>query len=219
MSRAQVPQSAIDASVWFILGCSLNADSPQTPAAQAAEPELVQAVTIMLDNQESAQLAPTVLNTIQAVRERLRADASLTISATRYDQLRTEFLTTHQIHSGKGRTLWPVGSTTALKRAGGSWSAALAQAGLATSSTPKNSTFGKARFTAEQFQSAIADFTAAADDAGRSPTYQAYVKWQGEQKQQGRTDRPSGAAIRNTYGSWSAALAPKGDQHQDRDRP
>lgn len=207
MSRAQVPRSAIDASLWFVLGRSLNADTPQTPGAEALEPELVDSVCTMLNEQGSAPLAPSVLDTIQAGRERLRTDSSLTLSATRYDQLRTEFLTAHEVHGGKGRTLWPVGSTTALKRAEGSWSAALARAGLATSFTPKNSKFGKARFTAEQFQSAIADFAAAAEAAGFSATYQAYVTWQGEQKQQGRTDRPSGAAIRNTYGSWSAALA------------
>lgn len=207
MSRAQVPRSAVDASLWFILGRSLTADTPATPGRQALDPQLVQAVTTMLNDQGSAPLAATVLDTIQAGRERLETDASLTLSTARYDQLRTAFLTAHQIHGGKGRTLWPVGSTTALKRAGGSWNAALEQAGLATSSTPKNSTFGKARFTAEDFQSAVADFAAAADDAGSAATYQGYVKWQGEQKLRGRSDRPSGAAIRNAYGSWSAALA------------
>lgn len=214
MSRAQVPRSAVDASLWFMLGRSLTADSPVTPGDQALDPQLIDAVTTMLHDQGAASLVPTVLDTIQAGRERLGADTSLTLSASRYDQLRTEFLTAHQIHGGKGRTLWPVGSTTALKRAGGSWNTALDQAGLATSSAPKNTTFGKARFTAEEFQSAVADFAAAADDAGSAATYQGYVKWQGEQKQRGRSDRPSGAAIRNAYGSWSAALAAQGDQRQ-----
>lgn len=214
MSRAAVPRSAVDASVWFMLGRSLNVTTSETPGSDALEPQLIEAVSSMLQAQGSADLATTVLDTIQAGRERLGADSTLTLSAARYDQLRSEFIAANQIHSGKGLTLWPVGSTTALKRAGGSWNAALAQAGLATVSTPKNSTFGKARFTAEAFQSAVADFAAAADDAGSAATYQGYVTWQREQKQQGRSDRPSGAAIRNAYGSWSAALAAHGDQRQ-----
>lgn len=214
MSRAQVPRSAVDASLWFMLGRSRTADTPVTPGREALDPQLIEAVTTMLNDQGSAPLVPAVLDTIQAGRERLGADPSLSLSASRYDQLRADFLTAHRIQGGKGRTLWPVGSTTALKRAGGSWNAALNQAGLATSSTPKNSRFGKARFTAEEFQSAVADFAAAADDAGSAATFQGYVKWQGEQKRAGRSDRPSGAAIRNAYGSWSAALAARGDQQR-----
>src|SRR5699024_2016450 len=203
--RAQMPQSAIDAGVWFILGRSLGVSAPHTSGAPSLDSELVETVTTMLEEQGSAELAATVLDTIRAARERLRAHPSLTVSATRYDQLRAQFLSAHQVHGGKGRVLWPVGSTTALKRAG-SWSAALAQAGLSTSSTPKSSKFGRARFSPEQFQSAMAEFAATAEETGFSPTYQAYVRWQGEQKGQGRTDLPSGAAVRNTFGSWSAAL-------------
>lgn len=217
MSRAQVPRSAIDASLWFVLGRSLTAEGSQTQQAQTAkaaalDADVVEVVSRMLSEQGAAQLTETVLSTIRAGREHLAHDAALTLSAKRYDELRAEFIDQHMLDGGKGRTLWPVGSTTALKRAGGSWNAALSQAGLATSAKPQAAGFGKARFSAEQFQAAIRDFNAACEDAGSAPTYQAYGQWQRGQKQQGRSDRPSGAAIRNTYGSWKAALASDGTQ-------
>lgn len=210
MARAQVPRSAIDASLWFILGRSIEAESPRSPVAEALDPELAAAVAQMLTEQGAEHLAGAVLDTMQAARERLRDEPSLTLSAKRYDELRTEFIDEHGLDGGKGRTLWPVGSSTALKRAGGSWSAALSHAGLATSAKPATSGFGKARFSAADFHAAITDFMADCQHAGSALTYQHYVQWQREQKQQGRADRPSGAAIRNTYGSWKAALASDG---------
>lgn len=223
MSRAQVPRSAIDASLWFILGRSLTAEGSQTGQTQPAEAavldaELVEVVSRMLSEQGAQQLTETVLGTIRAGREHLDHDPALTLSAKRYDELRAEFIDQHMLDGGKGRTLWPVGSTTALKRAGGSWNAALSQAGLGTSAKPQAAGFGKARFTAEQFHTAISDFQAACEDAGSAPTYQAYGQWQRDQKQQGRSDRPSGAAIRNTYGSWKAALASQEGQSSGTNR-
>lgn len=206
MSRAQVPVEAINASLWFLLARSRTAESD--PGAEPADLQasVVESVTAMLKDQGSGALVDEVLTTVKRGFGLCRLDPAATLSAGRYDQLRTEFIAEHAIEAGKGRTLWPVGSTTALKRAGGSWSAALAEAGLAPSSKPTAAGFGKARFTTEQFAAAIGDFRAACAESGAPQTYRAYVEWQRQQKQQGRSDLPSGAAVRNAYGSWTAAL-------------
>lgn len=211
MVKAQVPEDAVTASLLFLLGRSLDAQAPEAPSSQLPK-ALVEAVREMLTNQDAAALAPLVLDTIQATRERLRQDPSLTISAKRYDDLRRDFVAAHGIESGKGKSLWPVGSTTILKRSGGSWSKAVAAAGIAPSAQPRASSFGRSRITAEQFQSAVVEFTAEAAQKGSTPTYQAYVQWRKQQQEEGRgAELPSGAAIRNTFGSWNAAISSNGD--------
>lgn len=206
MSRDQVPHAAITAGLWFMLGRSLDSPQPQASAQRTLGEDTISAVTQMLTDQGAAGLVPEVLDTVQAGREHAEQDASATLSAKRYDQLRADFLAAHTIQAGKGRTLWPVGSTTALKRTGGSWNAALSSAGLAVSAKPTAAGFGRARFTQEQFDAAIGEFAAHCVEVGTPATYQRYVAWHREQKSAGRNDLPSGAAIRNTYGSWSAAL-------------
>ncbi|WP_120002849.1 hypothetical protein [Nesterenkonia muleiensis] len=210
MSRAQVPQSAIDASLWVILGHSLADKTPPSAGSQPVPAEASEAVGRMLAEQGSAELESAVLETIRAGLHALGRDPSLTLSASRYDALRGEFMDSHRIHAGKGRTLWPVGSTTILKRASGSWSQALAHAGLAVSAETRPAGFGRARFTSEQFSAAIFDFTSQALREGSSTSYQNYVAWRKRQQQAGRTDLPSGPAIRNSFGSWSAALDQEG---------
>lgn len=210
MGRAPVPRSAIDASLWVILGHSLADKIPPPAGSQPVPPEASVAVARMLAEQGSAELESTALETIRAGLHALAQDPSLTVSASRYDTLRGEFIDSHRIDAGKGRTLWPVGSTTILKRASGSWSQALAEAGLATSAEPRPAGFGRARFAPEQFSAAIFDFTSQALREGSSTSYQNYVAWRKRQQQGGRTDLPSGPAIRNSFGSWSAALDQEG---------
>lgn len=210
MSKAPVPRSAIDASLWFMLGRSLAEAAPTLLDSQQVPGEAAEVVTQMLADQDSAELTSQVLETIGAGLHALDQDPSLSLSAARYDTLRREFIDSHSIHSGKGRSLWPVGSSTILKRASGSWSQALADAGLAASAESRPAGFGRARFTPEQFSAAVADFTAQAQREGTSTSYQNYLTWRKRQQQAGRTDLPSGPAVRNSFGSWNAALEQEG---------
>lgn len=206
MSKSQVSQQAIDASLWFILGRSLPEGASLPADSQSVPPEAIEAVSQMLDEQGSAELVSLVLQTLHTGLHHLKQNPSLTLSAARYDKLRGEFIEQHSIEAGKGRTLWPVGGTTILKRASGSWSQALSKAGLAASAGSRPAGFGRARFTPEQFSQAIAEFTAQAQRDGTSTSYQNFVTWRKGQLEAGSTDIPSGPAIRNTFGSWSTAL-------------
>lgn len=160
----------------------------------------------MLHDQGTPELVSDALERVRSGRAALSLDPSLSISAQRYERMRTDFLATHGIKAGKGRNIWPVGSTTILKRAGGSWSSALTSAGLAASTAPRASGFGRAKFTPEQFAAAVRDFVAEAAVQATSTSYQNYVDWRKQQRDAGRDDLPSGPSLRNTYGSWSAAL-------------
>lgn len=202
MSASPVPEAAIEGSLLFVLGYGRSSAST-TPALGA---ELSKSITEMLQNQGTPELAPEVLKAVRAGRSALEKDPSLSISAQRYERVRSEFLTAHDISSGKGRNVWPVGSTTILKRAGGSWSEALKSVGFAVSSGKRASGFGAARFTPEQFAAAVRGFTEDAAEQGTTTSYQNYVDWRKRQLDAGRTGLPSGPALRNTYGSWSTAL-------------
>lgn len=206
MSKSQVSQYAIDTSLWFILGRSLPEGASRPDDSPSLPPEAAEEVTQMLEEQGSAELQTVVLETIRTGLRGVKQDPSLTLSASRYEKLRGEFIEEHQIDAGKGKALWPVGGTTILKRASGSWSQALAHAGLAASTGPRPTGFGKARFTPEQFSQAIAEFTEQAQREGTSTSYQNFVSWRKDKLGTGRKDIPSGPSIRNTFGSWSSAL-------------
>lgn len=202
MAVPPVPSGAVEASLLFAVGRS----RPPAPTVRLS-PELSSGVSEMLGTQGSPELIPEALDAVRAARAALDHDSTLTISAQRYERVRSEFLDAHGIRSGKGMNIWPVGRTTILKRAGGSWSEALRSAGLAVTTGPQATGFGAAKFTQEQFATAVRDFTKDAAARGASTSYQNYVDWRKRQRDAGRTDLPSGPSLRNTYGSWSSALS------------
>lgn len=218
MPSPAVSDAAVRASLFFAVGKNLPASGNQpgndrlssqkksASADKSLDPDIAQAVTHMLAEQGTGELTHSVLETIQAGKRAVSGNSQVSISAQRYDQVRKEFLSAHGITAGKGKSVWPVGSRTILKQSGGSWSQALREAGLAASSRNTSSAFGAARFTPDQFTAALQDFATASAESGNSTSYQNYVSWRKAQQDQGRADLPSGPSIRNTYGSWNAAL-------------
>lgn len=206
MAAPSVSDSAITASLLFAIGLGRNRDPQSAPLAH----ELQDTVTQMLQDQGAAEKIPQALEAVRAGRDAVAADPSLSLSAQKYAQLRAQFLETQGAAPARGRNVWPVGASTILKRASGSWSAALQKVGLAASSRARPSGFGSARFTQEQFRAALRDFTANGGRAGFTTSYQSYVDWRTREQQRGRSDLPSGPSIRNSYGSWNAALQQDG---------
>lgn len=208
MAAPSVSQDAITASLLFAIGVGRT---PERESPALAE-DLRDTVTQMLQDQGAAGSISQALDAVRAGRDAVASNPSLSLSAARYQTLRSEFLAAQPAAPGRGRNVWPVGASTILKRAEGSWSAALRDVGLATSTRATPSGFGSARFSADQFRSALRDFTATGAQAGFTTSYQSYVDWRKAAQQGGRTDLPSGPSIRNTYGSWSAALEQDGVQ-------
>lgn len=198
-----VPDSALHASLLFAVGHGRTAP----PADLEVPSEMLESVLTMLEHQGTPHVGSLVVEAVRVGKVRLQSDPELTISAKKYTEVRSEFITAHRIESSKGKQIWPVGATTILKRAGGSWNEALRAAGFAISRHRMPQGFGSARFTPAQFAAALRDFRQDAARGNFSTKLQNYVEWRKDLLAQGRTDIPSGPAVRNFYGSWSSALA------------
>ncbi|GAB3847069.1 hypothetical protein [Nesterenkonia populi] len=202
MPSAPVTDAALRASLLFAVAERRSAPS----AVSALDDEMVSEVSELLRRQGSAEVIEGVLSSIGAGRRSVQTDPSLSISAQKYDRIRRDFLAEHGLDGAKGRSVWPVSSTTILKRAGGSWNQALRQVGLAVSEQRAEGTFGAAKFSPGHFRSALRKFQQHASESGSSTSYQNYLRWRKAHAAAGREDLPSGAAIRNAYGTWKAAL-------------
>lgn len=149
---------------------------------------------------DAALVARTVTEVAEAIGSIRRRDAKPGLTAARYDAERTALLRHLGIGSGKGASVWPPTSQTAVQRFG-SWNDALTAAGLATSSTGRAK--GQLRFDAAAYGRAIAAFVADCESRGVGATYKEY----GEYATAHKGEVPSAAAVRKFYGSWNAALA------------
>lgn len=130
------------------------------------------------------------------------------LSATQYDKARAEYLEEHRIAARTGVSVWPPTSQTLMKRLGnGSWAAAMAALGLTANSGRSR---GSGSFSADDYRDAIVRFLSAAADVAdttvTSDSFAQYTTWAKAQTASG-TKRPSGAAIRQHFGSWETAKA------------
>ncbi|GAA4285518.1 hypothetical protein GCM10022261_30490 [Brevibacterium daeguense] len=107
-------------------------------------------------------------------------------------------------HSGDaGHRLWPPTSQTVRKRLGSNyWNEALSALGYPVSG--RGRARGAARYSPDDFVTAVADFLAAAARDGSSTSFVAYEAWNRDQRRESRI-RPSGAAVRSHFGGWQAA--------------
>lgn len=201
MPQHLVPNSVIEASLLFAVGYDSPAGDPAVlPETMTAE------LHEALAAQDCAHLAEEVFGTVAAGWQLRAGTQGTTIAVNRYSTLRRRFLDSHGLKPIKGKNVWPVGSTTILKRYGGSWSQALQAFGFQASDNFRPAGFGAPRFSEEKFLQALRDFVKDAYDKGYLTSYQNYVSWRKEQVAQGRKDLPSGPTMRNTYGTWAKAL-------------
>ncbi|QEH92163.1 hypothetical protein FV141_00385 [Dermacoccus abyssi] len=128
------------------------------------------------------------------------------LSAAQYDSARADYLAEKRIAAKPGVAIWPPTSQTLMKRLGnGSWSTAMTSLGLTTNS---GRTRGTGSFSDDDYRFAVAEFLdAAADDDNRSVTsdsFAQYTAWAKARTAAG-AKRPSGAAVRQHFGSWEVA--------------
>lgn len=127
------------------------------------------------------------------------------LSAVQYDKARSAYLAEERIVAKPGVAVWPPTSQTLMKRLGdGSWSAAMAHLGLAVNSGRAR---GAGSFTDDDYLASVTEFLSAATDAGdtsiTSDSFVEYTAWAKAASDGAR--RPSGAAVRQHFGSWDAA--------------
>lgn len=136
---------------------------------------------------------------IAAGIDKARSNPQLHLPAQRYDRMRTRLLDDLEIPHGPGKHAWPPSSQTVMKRLDRSWNEVLKLVGLdpiTRRSAPRR------RYEAEDYQDAISSFHAWAQQTGNDPSYASYQRWLEDEK----VRRPSGASVRQHYGSWADAI-------------
>ncbi|MDT3766997.1 hypothetical protein QS713_02815 [Gleimia hominis] len=123
------------------------------------------------------------------------------LSVTRYDAVRRLVLRDLRLQSAKGKQLWPPTSQTIIARLGGRWSLALEQVGLDAGSDGK---LGRANvtFSPEDRVKALRTFINECEEQNQVASYAAYTEWARESDNR----VPSGASMRQIYGTWKHAL-------------
>ncbi|WP_349827831.1 hypothetical protein [Brevibacterium litoralis] len=139
-----------------------------------------------------------------------------TLSAAAYDRGRAEVLDGGSGASGAGSTsragsrVWPPTSQTVRKVLGGGyWNEAMDAVGYSAGASGAGNAGrarGSGRFSPEDYRAVMRTFLAHVEEAGGSASFAAFTAWAKEENTAGRR-HPSGAAVRNHFGSWEDAKA------------
>ena len=196
-------KEAVAAGIWFLLGSNLNLGPDYGWAAVNLDLNLMSEVRAAL---ESAEVSPedvaTILGVVGAARRHVVEYPSASITGARYQELREELVVALGLVSRQGAFPWPPTRQTVMKRFGG-WNEALEAMGIGT--TKQGRSKGLLKFTREDYDDAVSDFCFYAKAAETNATFAAYDDWVKEELAAGRS-RPSGASVRNVYGTWADAL-------------
>ena len=136
---------------------------------------------------------------IGAALDAIDADPTLTLTAKQYDDERVRLAERYQVDTGRGQLLWPPTSQTIIKRFNGYWNDALSHVGFRVQTGRKR---GGLKFSDQDYLNALRNFATWASRQSISPSYKAYQTWV---KECGDAKVPSGAAIRQRFGSWRTA--------------
>lgn len=196
-------KEALAAGVWYLLGAELGLAPAPEWAAVNLDLSLMSELRAAL---ESAEATPsdvaTILGVIGAAQKHLIERPAASITGKRYDELRDELVVALGLVSRQGAFPWPPSRQTVMKRFGG-WNEALEAMGVGT--TTQGRPKGLLKFTREDYDDALRDFCVFSAAGETNATYAAYDVWVKQELAAGR-DRPSGASIRNIYGTWLDAV-------------
>lgn len=206
-SKAQIDdifsKEALAAGIWFLLGSDRRLSPDREWAAVNLDLSLISELRAAL---ESAEASPddvaTILGVIGAAQRHVSESPSASITGARYQELRDELVVALGLVSRQGAFPWPPTRQTVMKRFGG-WNEALETMGIGT--TTQGRPKGLLKFTREDYDDAVRDFCFLASAAKTNATYAAYDEWVKQEVAAGRS-RPSGASVRNVYGTWADAL-------------
>lgn len=195
--------AALEAGVWFLLGSALSLKPDLSWAATNLSQELLDELgTHLVEASVTPEELATILGIIGATQRKALDDPTLTITGSRYNELRGELLDAMGLESAKGAKPWPPTRQTLQKRYDG-WNDALESMGLATARLGRQK--GLLVFSEEDYAQSIVDFIADALRAHTEQTFANYGEWVQAQLAAGLR-RPSPASIRNFYGAWLSAL-------------
>ncbi|MBR6459310.1 MAG: 5'-methylthioadenosine/S-adenosylhomocysteine nucleosidase [Actinomycetaceae bacterium] len=178
----------------FSVANDLTSGDPETVPDSLREAVEAQA------GDDKQKFVKPVLERIAAAQAAIAADSSMTLTASQYEKSRKYMINASGVKTERGSLVWPPTSQTIIKRFGGYWNDALSSIGLNVLSGRKR---GGLRFTEKSYISALRSFAAWCARNSVSPSYKAYTQWVAKTDKKGKV--PSGAAIRQRYGSWSEA--------------
>lgn len=161
--------------------------------------EITEAVKAHATDTTGHLLEPT-LRKIAGARAAIDADPSLTLTANQYDSKRKGMVAELGLGTGRGHLSWPPTSQTIIKRFNGYWNDALSSVGLRVQTGRKR---GGLRFSEKDYLGALRSFASWAAKNSITPSYKSYSQWLIQTGSKGKV--PSGAAIRQRYGSWRRA--------------
>lgn len=142
-----------------------------------------------------------ILRIVAGGYQLVESDRTLTLTAKDYDTQRAFVIEKYSSISSPGTFAWPPTSQTIIKRFNGYWNDALATTGL---SPRRGRARGGLKFTDNDYIFAVRSYVVDAQHDGRKPSFSGYATWI---KDTGNTGKlPSGAAIRQRFGSWKEAL-------------
>lgn len=142
---------------------------------------------------------------IAATLQKITKNSRVSMSARKYDAARLKVCAHYQLPTGRGVTAWPPTSQTIIKGFRGFWNDALISAGFMPQ---EGRSRGGLKFSAQDYRQAMQDFLATMVEEKKSNSYGNYLRWAEAQKKETKTgsSRPSGAGIRQHFGSWNAAV-------------
>ncbi|MFJ4998633.1 sigma factor-like helix-turn-helix DNA-binding protein [Microbacterium sp. NPDC088619] len=193
--------AVLEAGIWYLIGAELRLKPDPKWAAVHLDQILLDGLNAVLaDVKVTDSEAATILGVIGASK-RAAAERELTITGARYQELRQQLLDAMGLESSKGSSPWPATRQTLQKRYGG-WNDALVSMGLGTAR--KGRAKGLVVFTESEYLAAVRHFLAEAAGGGLSTTFAAYEAWVLSARDNG-IRRPSGASVRNFFGTWQSA--------------
>jgi hypothetical protein len=196
-------KEAVAAGVWYLLGSELRLAPDREWAAVNLDLSLISELRAALGSAEATlDDIATILGVIGAAQKHLASNPTSSITGKRYQELREELVVALGLVSRQGAFPWPPTRQTVTKRFGG-WNEALEAMGIGT--TKQGRSKGLLKFTREEYDDAVGDFRFYAKAAETNATYAAYDDWVKHELAAGRS-RPSGASVRNIYGTWADAL-------------
>ncbi|UKA55490.1 hypothetical protein LFT45_06090 [Arthrobacter sp. FW305-BF8] len=206
-SKAQIDdifsKEALAAGIWFLLGSDRNLSPDREWAAVNLDLSLMSELRAALESaQASADDVATILGVIGAAQKLVTENPTASITGARYQELREELVVALGLVSRQGAFPWPPTRQTVMKRFGG-WNEALEAMGIGT--TKQGRSKGLLKFTREDYDDAVRDYCVYASAVAAKATYSGYDVWVKQEIAAGH-ERPSGASVRNIYGTWADAV-------------
>lgn len=196
-------KEAVAAGVWYLLGAELRlAPDPEWSVANLDLSLITELQGALRAAEATVQDIATILGVIGAAQRYLTSNPDASITGKRYGQLRDELVVALGLVSRQGAFPWPPTRQTVMKRFDG-WNEALEMMGIGT--TTQGRPKGLLKFTREDYETTVREYCSFAAAAEINATYAAYDGWAKQETAAGR-QRPSGASVRNIYGTWSDAV-------------